>query len=264
VPADEALWAYCVVAAGRPHPEGVVGVDGRHPVEHLEAGGLAVLTSRVPLSEFAEEPLRRNLNDFQWLERVARRHEAVLEATLAHTTIVPLRMCTIFADEPGVRDMLEAQRDALSSALEALRGREEWAVKVLVDRARLETAARDMDPALAPEVPAGQGTGTAYFGRRRAEQRLRDAADRLTAELAEDVHTRLRARATGAVVNRPQNPTISGYEGEMVLNGAYLVEQARTQELSTVVAELQEHYGTLGARLELSGPLPPFNFTGPA
>ena len=41
----------------------------------------------------------------------------------------------------------------------------------------------------------------------------------------------------------------------------YLVEQARTAELSALVAELQERYGTLGARLELSGPLPPFNFT---
>jgi hypothetical protein len=263
VPADEALWAYCVVVAGSPYPEGV-GVDARHPVERVEADGLAALTSRVPLSDFAEEPLRRNLNDFQWLERIARRHEAVLEATLAHTTLVPLRMCTIFADERGVRTMLEAQRDELASVLEALRGREEWAVKVLVDRATLETAARDMDPALAPGVPAGQGSGTAYFGRRRAEQQLRDAADRLTAELAEDVHTRLRARATGAVVNRPQNPRLSGHEGDMVLNAAYLVEQARTEELSALVAELQEHYGALGARLELRGPLPPFNFTVPA
>jgi Gas vesicle synthesis protein GvpL/GvpF len=260
VPA-EALWAYCAVAAEGRHPEGATAVDADHPVERVEAGGLAALVSRVSLSEFGEEPLRRNLNDFPWLERVARRHQGVLEATLAHTTLVPLRMCTIFADEQSVRRMLDEQRTSLTSALEALRGREEWTVKVIVDRATLEAAARDMDPALAPKVPAGRGSGTAYLGRRRVEQQLRDAADRLAADLAEDVHARVQAWAAGAVVNRPQNRGISGHEGDMVLNGAYLVERERTGELSALVADLERRYRTLGARLELSGPLPPFNFT---
>jgi Gas vesicle synthesis protein GvpL/GvpF len=259
VPA-EALWAYCVVPAGTPAPAGVTAVDGEHPVERVEASDLAALVSRVPLAEFGEEPLRRNLNDFPWLERVARRHETVLEAALTGTTVVPLRMCTIFADEQGVRAMLEEQQPALASALDALRGREEWAVKVLVDRAALEAAARELDPALAPEVPAGEGSGAAYFGRRRAEQQLRDAADRLTADIAEDVHSRLRDWAAGAVVNRPQNPRISGHEGDMVLNGAYLVDRDRAAELHALVAELQGRHGALGARVELTGPLPPFNF----
>ena len=262
--AADALWAYCVVAADAPQPEGATAIEADHALERVEAGGHAAVVSRVPLAEYGEEPLRRNLNDFAWLERVARRHEGVLEAALAQTTVVPLRMCTIFADEDGVSRMLEEQRETVAAALEAFRGRDEWAVKVLADRGAIEEAARALDPALVPEEPAGQGSGAAYFGRRRAEQQVREAADQLTADVAEDVHTRVRQLAAGAVVNRPQSRTISGYEGDMILNAAYLVDRSRAGGLSALVAELQHRYGTLGARVELSGPLPPFNFTVPA
>jgi gas vesicle protein GvpL/GvpF len=262
--AADAMWAYCVVAADAPQPQGATAVDADHALERVEAGGHGAVVSRVPLAEYGEEPLRRNLNDFAWLERVARRHEGVLEAALAQTTIVPLRMCTIFADEDGVSRMLEEQRDTVAATLAALRGRDEWAVKVLADRGAIEEAARALDPALVPDEPAGQGSGAAYFGRRRAEQQVRDAADRLTADVAEDVHGRVRELAAGAVVNRPQNRSITGHEGDMIHNGAYLVDRSRADALRALVAELQDRYGALGARLELSGPLPPFNFTVPA
>lgn len=67
--------------------------------------------SRVGLAEFGAEPLRANLNDFAWLERVARAHEAVLEHALRAATIVPLRLCTIYADAERARAML-AERAA--------------------------------------------------------------------------------------------------------------------------------------------------------
>jgi hypothetical protein len=46
----------------------------------------------------------------------------------------------------------------------------------------------------------------------------------------------------------------------MVLNAAYLIERERTNELHEIVAELEEHHRGLGARIELSGPWPPYNF----
>jgi hypothetical protein len=263
-PHGDALWAYYVARAGTGEPEGAVAVDDAHPVERVEAGRLTAFVSRVPLSEFGEEPLRRNLNDFPWLERIARRHEAVLEAGIASATVVPLRMCTIFADEESVARMLEEQQAAFSGALDALDGREEWAVKVLVDRPTLEAAARATDPALAPQAGVAEGSGAAYFGQRRVERQLRETAERIAADLAEDVHLRVSARAVGAVVNRPQNRRLSGHEGDMVLNGAYLVDRDRAGELPALVAELRSRHERLGARVELSGPLPPFNFAVPA
>jgi Gas vesicle synthesis protein GvpL/GvpF len=256
-PAGDGIWAYCITRA-RDAPA-IVGLAGA-PVERIVEGDLAVLVSRVPLSEFGEDALRRNLNDLDWLERVARDHEAVLERALEEGTIVPLRICTIFADERGAGRMLSEQRPALDTALDVLDGREEWGVKLTVDRAALETAARDRAPEGSDEELEGRSAGGAYMLRRRQERQLREAADRLAGGIAEDVHARLQDWATDAVVNPPQNPEVSGHEGDMLLNAAYLVESAKVERLHELVEELRERHRELGARIELTGPWPPYNF----
>jgi Gas vesicle synthesis protein GvpL/GvpF len=256
-PSGDGLWAYCVTRGGAP-PAG----DGVHgaPLEPVEREGLTAFVSRVPLAEFGEDPLRRNLNDLDWLERVARQHEAVLERALEGGTIVPLRICTIFADEEGVAHMLAERRSVLDTALDVLDGRQEWGVKLLVDRAALERAARASAPDAFDEEVETRSAGGAYMLRRRQERQLRELADRLAQDLAEDVHARLQDWATDAVVNPPQNPELSGHEGEMLLNAAYLVETAKVERLHELVAELRELHRGLGARLELTGPWPPYNF----
>lgn len=256
-PAGDGLWAYCITrASDPPHIGGVHGST----VERVESDGLAVLVGRVPLSEFGEDALRRNLNDLDWLERVARDHEAVLERALADGTIVPLRICTIFTDEEGAAAMLTERRSALDTALDVLDGREEWGVKLTVDRAALEAAARDRAPDDLDQQLEGQSAGGAYMLRRRQERQLREAADRLAGGLAEDVHARLQDWATDAVVNSPQNPELSGHEGDMLLNAAYLVEAAKVERLHELVEELRERHSELGARIELTGAWPPYNF----
>jgi hypothetical protein len=254
-PAGHGLWAYCVTRAG--DPPDVPGVHGAS-VDRVEGNGLVAFVSRVPLDEFGEEPLRRNLNDLQWLERVARSHEAVLERALDRSTIVPLRICTIFADEQGVQRMLAEQETALHTALDALAGRQEWGVKLLVDRSSLEAVAAERTPP--EEGLEAQGAGGAYLLRRRHERQLREAADRLAEGLADDVHARLLDWASDAVVNPPQNRELSGHEGDMLLNAAYLVETAKVDRLRELVGELQEQHRGLGATLELTGPWPPYNF----
>jgi hypothetical protein len=257
-PAGDGLWAYCVARGGGDPPD----VDGVHgaAVERIEHDGLTAFVSRVPLSEFGEDPLRSNLNDLEWLERVAREHEAVLERALHGHTIVPLRICTIFADEEAVARMIGERRTSLETALDALEGRQEWGVKLIVDRAALDEAARKSAPEAFEEEPAEQSPGGAYMLRRRRERQLREVADRLARDLAEDVHARLQDWATDAVVNPPQNPELSGHEGEMLLNAAYLVETEKVQRLHGLVDELRQLHAPLGARLELTGPWPPYNF----
>jgi Gas vesicle synthesis protein GvpL/GvpF len=253
----EGLWAYCITRASEP-PQ----IEGVHssPVERIESDGLTVLVSRVPLAEFGEDALRRNLNDLDWLERVARDHETVLEKALAGGTIVPLRICTIFTDDEGAARMLSERRSALDTALDVLDGREEWGLKLTVDRAALDAAARDRAPDDPDDQLVGRSAGGAYMVRRRQERQLREAADRLAGGLAEDVHARLQDWAADAVVNPPQNPELSGHEGDMLLNAAYLVEAAKVERLHELVDELRERHRELGARIELTGPWPPYNF----
>jgi hypothetical protein len=239
------LWAYAVVATGAALPADLAGVAGGS-VAPVAAGGLAALASPVPRADFDVEPLRRHLNDLPWLERVARAHEAVLDETLACTTVVPLRLCTIFEDAAGVQRMLEREHDALTDALGRLAGRQEWGVKVLLDRHR--------------DAPAGEEAqgGLAYLARRREQLAAREEARGLAAELADQVDGALRVVAVDAVRLPSQNRELSGHEGDMVLNAAYLV--CDPGELRACVQTLQERYAPQGASIHLTGPWPPYNF----
>jgi len=257
-PADvtgDALWAYCVARDDAALDAGGAGVHPGGAVEWMREGGLALLCSRVPLSEFGERPLRRNLNDLPWLERTARAHEAAIGAAFEQAPVVPLRLCTIFADEAGARRMLAERREALAAALDALAGREEWSVKLLLDRERLADQLREPG-----DEPAAADTGAGYLLLRREERRLREAVDDRAASLAEDVHARLQERAVDARVRPAQNRELSGHEGDMVLNGAYLVERDQGDGLRALVAELEERHRALGARIALGGPFPPYSF----
>jgi hypothetical protein len=254
--AERGLWAYCVARASDRLPEQLPGVDPGHATTRIEYGSLAALVSEVALDEYGEDALRRNLNDFAWLERVARAHEGVLERALADATLVPLRLCTIFGDEAGVRAMLSVREADLGAALETLTGREEWTVKLLVDREALRASAGgDASP---PSAEAG--SGAAYMLGRRRERELRERAAELAAGLAGEVHERLRAGAVAAVIGRPQNRELSGHAGDMLLNAAYLVERGEVATLRERVAQLEAEHRALGVRLELRGPLPPYNF----
>ena len=104
-------------------------------------------------------------------------------------------------------------------------------MKVLVDP---ERAAGEQ-----PE-PAAAGSGTAYLMQRREERRRKEEAGDRAAALADDVHRRLQERAVAARLRPAQNRELSGYEGEMVLNGAYLVERGPAGGIDALVGELAE------------------------
>jgi hypothetical protein len=259
----ELLWAYGVVDAGAQLPlDELRGVDGDAPVERVEADGLVALVSRVPRRAFDAEPLREHLNDLAWLERVARAHEAVLDGVLRATTVVPLRLCTIYESPERVRAMLADDRAALVGALAFLTGRQEWGAKVIVDPDRLlERARTSSDAAEAVDRDLATRTeGGAYLERRRLDRHLRERAHALATEMAQDAHARLRGCAVDAVTRPAQNRDLSGHEGDMVLNGAYLVDRDAVDRLHAEAAGLEADLADVGARVEVTGPWPPYNF----
>jgi hypothetical protein len=53
---------------------------------------------------------------------------------------------------------------------------------------------------------------------------------------------------------------LSRHEGEMLLNGAYLVAAAKVERLRELVQQLAERHQELDVRIELTGALAPYNF----
>lgn len=260
--AGELVWAYCVLPAGARPPAPARGVDPSFPVERVEAGGLAALISRVPLGEFGADALRENLNDLDWLERVARAHEAVLDQVMLETTLVPLRLCTLYEDRERVRRMLEREHAVLAKALESVAGREEWGLKLLVDPERLLAHARASSSEAAAMAADLEGTSeaAAYMLQRRLERHVREVADGVAGDLVADVGDRLESSGFEFVTRPPQNRDLSRHEGEMLMNAACLVDDAGLERLRGLAGSVGERYEALGARVELTGPWPPYNF----
>jgi len=153
--------------------------------------------------------------------------------------------------------MLEREREPLPRALARLEGRQEWGMKLLADGDRLAATA-----APAGDQAQGEG-GAAYLSRRRHEREAREAARALAVQIVDEVDGSLQAHAIDSVRLAAQNRELSGHTGDMVLNGAYLVEGDRVDALRGCVDDLQERYSDVGARLELTGPWPPYNFVTP-
>jgi Gas vesicle synthesis protein GvpL/GvpF len=174
-------------------------------------------------------------------------------------TVVPMRLCTIYRSEEQVHEMLARERALLSDALRRLEGKTEWGVKLVAEPAALERAA--VQAGEDDSSTAGPGSeGTAYMDRKRREARARDEGERVAEEWARDVHERLAEAASEALLNPVQRPEVSGYEGEMLLNGVYLVTEGEVESFRRLVEQLAEEYRERGALVDLTGPWPPYNF----
>jgi len=251
-------YVYGVIASHAPLPADLVGVEPSAGVERIEENGLAALVSEVPLAEFDESVLRENLNDVAWLEEKARAHEQVLEAALAAGAVVPLRLCTVFVGADQVRAMLARERGVLIDALERLDGRAEWGVKAYADRGAVEREA--IARAGEAEAEADVSAGTAYMNRRRAEVRARAEVEEIADDWGRRIHGRLAAIASEALLNPLQRPELSGHDGEMFLNGVYLLADAEAPAFRAAVGALADEFDRRGVEIELTGPWPAYNF----
>ncbi|GAA3242766.1 GvpL/GvpF family gas vesicle protein [Nonomuraea helvata] len=251
--------------------------EGVAPVRTIAGAGLVAYVSTVPLGEFGEGPLRRSLEDLDWLAVTARAHHRVVEAVAAATPTAPVRLVTVYADDAQVRDLLERRRDDFLEVLSHVTGRREWGVKAYVSPSASSSSpaigdghrgtgsgdprAGDGDPRAGDGDPrAGDGVrkpGTAYLQRRQASLRGRERLRRQIAGRAEHIHAALSSLAVASCRHRAQDPQLSGRNEAMLLNGAYLVDEGRDEEFAATVGSL----GGDGVEVRLTGPWAPYSFT---
>ena len=245
-PSGTGVWLYGVTDGDAPEPARLSGVDGEHEVRAVRSAGLCALVSDVPLAQFGSEILERRLEDLAVVEALARAHEAVLDVALEHGTVVPARLCTLYASDESVAAMLEHDRPGLARTLERLRGAREWGVKAFV-------ATRE-------EQRVAAVSGADYLAsRQRSREKAEEAFER-AASLAERIHAALGEQAAGAVVGRPHERSLAGRDDTMILNASYLVPDARLDDFAELVSGLAERHREAGVDVVLTGPWPPYHF----
>ncbi|MFI7698257.1 GvpL/GvpF family gas vesicle protein [Nonomuraea sp. NPDC049480] len=219
------------------------------PVRTVARAGLVAYVSSVPLEVFGEEPLRRSLEDMDWLAETAQAHHRVVDAVAAATPTAPVRLVTVYDGDDQVRDLLDRRAGDFLEVLSQVTGRREWGVKVYADPSAPADGHEEEEQ---PEKP-----GTSYLRRRRAGLRGREEIRRKAFARAEHIHAALATVAVASRRHRPQDPRLSGRTDWMLLNGAYLVDEDRDEEFAAMAGSL----GGDGVEVTLTGPWAPYSFT---
>ncbi|WP_329500534.1 GvpL/GvpF family gas vesicle protein [Kitasatospora herbaricolor] len=232
----------------------VAGVTGSpvHLVGPTRESSLVAVASPVPEDEFRETALRRHLEDIAWLEALARAHHHVIEATAAHTTVLPLRLATVYLDEDRVSAMLDARHDLLLDRLERLDGHVELGVKLYID------VASETPPPPAPAPDPSLSPGRAYLRHRRVERDLRDTAHLAAEQAAERIEAIARTHAVRRARHRIQEGELATGPGTNVSNDAYLVPTAHADAFLTEATQSTD--GLTGVHVDVTGPWAPYSF----
>jgi hypothetical protein len=95
--------------------------------------------------------------------------------------------------------------------------------------------------------------------RRQERERAKHLDEQVEAAVAE-IHERLDSLSDESTLNPPQRREVSAHAGDMVLNGAYLVEREKDAAFHEEARSLQSRYTSVGLELVVTGPWPAYNF----
>ncbi len=133
---QRAAYLYCVVrSVKRPSVAGIpAGLPGSETPSAIPAGpSLWLIVSQVPLDRYGPEQLEKALRDLEWVSTVAVAHEAVVEhfASRRNTTVVPMKLFTMFSAESRAVEEMRSRRKEIEEVLKRIAGCEEWGVRIM-------------------------------------------------------------------------------------------------------------------------------------
>ena len=251
-----------VQPSGESAPLQLEGIIPEASVERLVHGDLVAFVSMVPTSQFGADELHAALADAEWLRGRVLAHERTVEQLCSSRGVVPFRFCTVYRGAAEVSDVLARHRVDLERALDRVRGASEWGVKLYYDsdalRRQVEAtskAIRDLRGTLTSVAPGAQ-----FFLRKKFDRAIESEMSSSIAMCVEHSRRRLDEAAREAVEVEIQPPGAHGKPEVMVMNAAYLVDEAAFGGFKRTLAELGAEFAAYGFGYELTGPWPAYHF----
>jgi hypothetical protein len=171
--------------------------------------------------------------------KLARDHARVVADCFKHSTVLPFRFCTTFADDNSLRRSVRSNQRHFLSNIERLRGKAEMHLKVLVDDTCPGNSARDMT--------VGQQYLTSL---RESASRQRERQSKARA-LSVQMHRMFLPIAEEITCKRMES-------GKMLLDIAHLIDNKTIEryqnKYSSATQQMKE------CSMQLSGPWPPYHF----
>lgn len=252
------LYGVAPADAAEPDPP-LHGVEGA-PVALLRAGGLAGIVSELPPALYAEGELDARMADLAWVGERGLAHERVLTAFSDAGPVVPLSPFSLHAGEARVRERLEQRRRDFAAALERLRGRREFLIRLWRGPAAAERLAEASEAMRALEAELSAAAPGRRFLLEKKRAALRDESMRTGTAALSRATAQALAAVSADVATLPLRPPPADAPRTLVLDLACLVDDARYPELQREVTRRAEEAGRHGFELEFTGPWPAYHF----
>ena len=242
-----ATYVYCLVQAAKAPPlRGVprsVPGAGAPRLLSIDRDVWAVVAD-APLDRFAGDVLQQELQDIEAISRHALAHAAVIEFFFRRAPVIPLKLFTLFSNDETAREHVHGRLPALRRMFTALRGLEEWGVRIFAGDAEA-AAARTLD----------SGRDYLQVKKRLHEQTLTPSRATIRA-----TNTALRSLGRLASKTRKEAFPPPGQGRPYVVGASFLVKMKRRDAWKARAEKVGAALATGGHRLDISGPWPPYHF----
>jgi hypothetical protein len=248
-----ATYVYCVVAAPkRPRLTGVPpGLPGTGPVRLLDIDpGRHVVVADAPLVRYGEAAIQRGLSDLAWVSRAAMAHEAVVEAFIDTTVVLPMKLFTLFTSDERAIAHLHRDRRRIDALVKRLANHHEWGVRLVLERPDAGIPRSTVKRVNAP--------GLAYLTQKKVQRDAAAERAKRARAIGADVYDRLSQRSR--VARRRPTSELPVQSGPLLLDAAFLVPRSQSRAFTALVRREQRALARKGYALTVTGPWPPYTF----
>lgn len=255
--APSGVYLFCFACPAVLPAIGGPGLEDTRAVFCEVAGGGVAVVGPVNVEEYCGPESEANLRDLAWMAPRAFHHEMVIERVMRSSPVLPARFGTIFASPESLERFLAKHHLAISGFLDSIAGKEEWAVKVFLERSRAEKRLLEADDRFL-RLPSSPGSRYMQL------QRLRAEAGRAVASWAATVVQAIgkELEREAADVRKMKLRVLDAPEKtfEEIANWAFLLRRETVEHFRERVEQVGARYREQGVHLEVSGPWPPYNF----
>ncbi|MBZ5569631.1 MAG: GvpL/GvpF family gas vesicle protein [Acidobacteriia bacterium] len=258
------LYLFCFARPEQARQMAGVVVDEHNPVRIFRhSAEVCAVIGEVAREEFCGPVAERQMQQLSWVGPRALRHEAVIEAVMEHSPVLPVRFGTLFSSLPALTEFMDAHQEAISRFLQRVTGHREWSVKCRLDRKRAQQALASERQTGEGEQLSGLSEGARYLTQRRLHQYAeRELGSWLEQTLRRVAHN-LAQHATDFRECVPLPAERSDEGVEEALHWVFLLPQCTLSPFLKDVDRANLAHAGQGLQFEASGPWPPFRFVPP-
>ena len=245
----------------------VKGIDGGK-VFTLPHKDLEAVVCEVSLKEFDSKEIEKRANqDLKWIKEKAELHQRAIEQAMGvyperSRGVIPMKFGTIFKNKQKLKQTLEKYYNKFKKTLEHLAGKQEWGVKVYLDRRSFDNGVKKSSPVVHEKEKeiASMSGGEAYFAQKQIDEAILAEADKAMVRHIDLFFEILNKHAETSTRGKILDKELTGKSQPMILNAIFLISEEKLKDFIKEINKLSKEYKPKGFTFEYSGPWPPYNF----